>query len=72
VPVTKYRDARDMPPVPRSGASDLAARIRALWTRAFLLCPPSPPRGVQRFRCIEDANAARAEALRQRMRRTLR
>lgn len=66
--VTKYRDAQDMPPVPLPGAETLTARIRALWARAHLLSPHAPPRGLQRFRSIEEANAARAQATVQRMR----
>ena len=68
MPVTKYRSVADMPR-PRSGRDEsLVLRIRALWNRAFLLSPPAFPRGVRRFRSIEEANAARAEATRDRMR----
>jgi hypothetical protein len=47
---------------------ELAGRIRVLWNRAFLLAPPSFPRGVARFRNIEEANAARERATLGRMR----
>lgn len=66
--LSKYRDAVDMPPPPRVQGADLADRIRALWARAFAFCPLDPPRGVQRFRSIEEAGAARDRATTLRMR----
>lgn len=69
MPVFKYRSAEE---VPRPGAlddRDLAARIRASWTRSFLLARPTFARGVQRFRGIEDADATRTRATLTRMRR---
>ena len=70
MPVSKYRSVQDMPRPPRTSDNDLTERIRAVWTRAFLLCPPAPPRGVTRFRSIESANAAREKATQERMRAT--
>lgn len=69
MPVFKYRSAEE---VPRPGVVDrenLAARIRALWTRSFLFVRPTFSRGVERFRSIEDANAARTRATVTRVRR---
>jgi hypothetical protein len=70
MPVTKYRSVADMPRFEKRSEVDLASRIRTLWARAFLLCPLAPPRGVQRFRSIEEANAARARSTAERMRGT--
>jgi hypothetical protein len=68
MPVTKYRSVADMPR-PRSGRDEtLVLRIRTLWNRAFVLSPPAFPRGLRRYRSIEEANAARAEATHERMR----
>jgi len=70
MPVRKYRSVEDMPPPPASSAA-LVDRIRAVWERARLLAPPPAiPRGVARFRTIEEANAARDGATLQRMRAT--
>lgn len=72
MPVYKYRRAEDIPSLERSSEAELATRIRRLWRRAFLLSPPSFRRGVIRFRTIEEANADRLRATRERMRRTAR
>jgi hypothetical protein len=69
MPVQKFRSVEEMPRPERVVAPDLADRIRALWRRARLLSPPAPmKRGVTRFRSIEEANAAREQATRERMR----
>lgn len=70
MPVRKYRSVADMPRPPADAAVPLAQRIRVLWRRAFLLCPPDFVRGVSRFRTSEAANQARAQATAARMRRT--
>ena len=70
MPVTKYRSVADMPPLTPAVESSLVERIRTLWRRAFLLSPPSIPRGVARFRDMSDANDARDRATRQRMAKT--
>lgn len=60
MPVEKYRSVEDMPRPARIVGDDLPAHIRALFRRARLLSPPALiTRGVQRFRSIEEANAAR-------------
>lgn len=53
------------------GDPRLAARIRSLWAFASRLTPGAAPRGLRRFRAIEEANlereawiVARARALR--------
>ncbi|QBI20855.1 hypothetical protein ER308_15605 [Egibacter rhizosphaerae] len=65
MPVQRYRHIGDMPPPPR--ATSALAGLRAACASTALGSqlagdrrPPSPgPRGVQRFRSIEDAAAAR-------------
>ena len=68
MPVTRYRDVADMPPPPKAEGDDLARRIRQAWARAATLAGLDPPRGVQRFRTITEAQAARNEATRHRLR----
>lgn len=43
------------------GDPELGNRIRAVWAFARRLAPGAPPRGLRRFRCIEDAARAREE-----------
>jgi hypothetical protein len=69
MPVTKYRRVEDMPETGQRSDVDLATRIRTLWARAFLLSPPTPRRGVQRFRSITEANDERARATASRMKK---
>lgn len=68
MPVFKYRSPGEMPAPERVSGPDLPARIRALWARSFLLCPPISRRGVRRFRSIEEANEDRMRATLERMR----
>ncbi len=68
MPVTRYRHVADMPPVPRAEPQELADRIRAAWRRAAVLAGLAPPRGVQRFRSLDEAQAARHQATRRRVR----
>jgi hypothetical protein len=65
--VHRYRSVAEMPP-PKRAQGDLLERIRAVWKRAFQLAPPAPPRGVRRFKTIEEANAAREADVIARMR----
>jgi hypothetical protein len=69
MPVTRYRSVSEMPRPPRAEASELTRRIRSLWRRVLTMAPKDVPRGVQRFRTIEEAQAARAAAERRRLRR---
>ena len=69
MPVTKYRHVEQMPPTPRAGDGELAERITTLWRRARRFAPVSVVPGVQRFRTIEEANAARSDATVKRMRK---
>ena len=70
MPVSKYRSVEQMPPAPRASDDELAERITAAWSRARRYAPLSIVPGVQRFRSVEDANAARGEATTERMRKT--
>jgi hypothetical protein len=68
VPVWKFRSVAEMPRPAASGNATLASRIRALWKRARRLAPPViVPRGVARFRSIEEAHEARTNATLRRM-----
>lgn len=70
MPVEKFKSASDMPRPGVVTDEHLIERIRALWNRAFTLCPPSFSRGVSRFRSVELANEAREQQVRERMSRT--
>jgi hypothetical protein len=60
VPVKKYRSVEDMPPVPPPETVDeLMRRISALWARSWAMSPMVYPRGVFKFRTLEEAQAAR-------------
>lgn len=41
------------------GDPNLGARIRSLWAFAARLAPGAPPRGLRRFRGVEDAGRER-------------
>jgi hypothetical protein len=43
----------------RPGDPQLVPRIRSLWAFARRLAPGAPPRGLRRFRTIEEANEER-------------
>lgn len=57
--VERYRDVSEMPPPPRASGADLTRRIAAAWERAQLGGPLDIPHGVQKFRDVEEARAAR-------------
>lgn len=67
--VERFRDVRDMPPVPRPAAGELVSAIAAAWERAHVRCGPDIPRGVSRFRSLEAAQQARLAADRARVNR---
>ncbi|MHB2016883.1 MAG: hypothetical protein ACYCW6_08075 [Candidatus Xenobia bacterium] len=68
--VKKFRDLESMRQAlwTRSDDPTLPDRIRALWALSAEMAGLDPPRGVQRFRTIEEANAERDERTRKRMR----
>jgi hypothetical protein len=53
----------------RSDDPELPARIRRLWALSRRLAPIEAPRGVRKFRTIEEANRERDERTRRRVRR---
>lgn len=61
MPVKKYRSVEEMPPVPPCETLDenCLRRIAALWARSWALSPRIYPRGVFKFRSIEEAQEAR-------------
>jgi len=67
--ISRYHDVSEMPPPPRVTGDDLWERIRALWSRSSRLSSVCTPRGVQRFRSIEEANREREERTIRHMRR---
>lgn len=72
MPVTKFRsfeDARRALWLDRTDPT-LFRRMIALWRRSRLLAPPlAIPRGVTRYRSIEEADADRLRLERERVRR---
>jgi hypothetical protein len=69
LPVQRYRDVRDMPPLPRPTGAELLRAIAAVWERAHLRAPADIPVGVERFRSLDDAQAARRDRAARRARR---
>ena len=65
--VTRYRDISHMPRVPTDTGAPIDARIAAAWDRAHLFGRLPLPKGVQRFRSITEAQAARAADQRRRL-----
>lgn len=62
MPVKKYRSVADMPPVPPPETpEELWKRIKELWARSWELSPMIYPKGVFKFRSIEEAQAAREQ-----------
>lgn len=71
MPVQRFRDFDEARRAlwTHSRDPDLARRIRALWARASRLSPPMIPRGLRKFRNIEEANLEREEWVAARVRR---
>ncbi len=69
MPLFRYRTVEEMPPPERVQGPELALRIRALWNRAFALCPPEHRPGLRRYRSIEEANQDHEREKLERMRR---
>ena len=67
MPVFKYRDIAEMPPLPIVPIEHRAARIRSLWERAHLIGGGVISRGVLRFRSVDDAQLTRTRATLERM-----
>ncbi len=62
MPIQKFRSVEDMP---RPGAQDnlsseeVRSRIERLWSRTFRISPRVYPKGLFRFKSIEEAQEAR-------------
>jgi len=61
MPVQKFRSVEDMPPVPRCKSLDAEClrRIAALWAWSSAVSARVYPRGVFKFRSLEEAQEAR-------------
>ena len=61
MPVRKFRRVEDMPPVPWCESSDEECfrRIAKLWSRSSAFSARIYPRGVFKFRSLEEAQQAR-------------
>ncbi len=68
MPVERFRDVAEMPPLPLASGETLTARIRAVWGRSWRLADVRWPPGVQRFRSLEEAQVARNAVVRERVR----
>lgn len=71
MPVQRFRDLDEARRALWTHSRDpyLARRIRALWARASRLSPPMIPRGLRKFRSIEEANLEREEWVTARVRK---
>lgn len=63
MPIQKFKDldAARQALWRRPTSSDLGAHIRALWAFSMRLAPRQIPRGVRRFRSLEEANREREQ-----------
>lgn len=61
MPVQKFRSVVDMPRVPWPEKLDDAFldRVGRLWARSALISPRKYPKGVRKYRSIEEAQADR-------------
>jgi hypothetical protein len=61
MPFEKYRGVEEMPPVPpcKSLDEECLRRIAALWRWSSAVSPRIYPRGVFKFRSLEEAQEAR-------------
>ena len=73
MPIQKFRDLDDARRAlwVRPGQADLLLRIKGLWAFSNRLAPRQIPRGVRKFRSIEEANTERDQWVEHRV-RTLR
>lgn len=74
MPVWKYRSVEEMPPVPwcESLDEECLRRIAKLWSRASAFSSMVYPRGVFKFRSIEEAQHARERVTQENIDRRLR
>ncbi len=69
MPIHRFRDLDEARRALWADASDpsLAARIHRLWQFSRRLASPRIPRGLRRFRTIEDANEERERWVQERV-----
>jgi hypothetical protein len=69
MPVQKFRDFDEARKAlwADSGQIDLVPRIKRLWAFSTRLTPPQIPRGIRKFRSIEEANQDRDNWVRRRV-----
>jgi hypothetical protein len=74
MPVQKFRSVEEMPPVPWCSSLDerCLRRIAKLWSRSFALSAMVYPRGVFKFKSIEEAQQARERVSQENVERRLR
>jgi hypothetical protein len=60
VPIEKFRSAAEMQAAPAAVGSSDVERFFRHCARLLWIAPPAYPRGVFRFRTLEEAQAARA------------
>lgn len=68
MPLQRFRDVADVPSPSR--VEDLEERVRRIqesWKNSELRGPPAIPRGVQRFRSLDEAAREREDRIRERM-----
>ena len=68
MPVERYRDVRDMPRPPRVSGANLVKAIAAAWERAHIRVKPDIPRGVAKYRSLQEAQQARHQRAMKRVR----
>jgi hypothetical protein len=63
MPVQKYRSAAEMPPLERCDpqSEDFLRRVAKLWARSSAFSQRVYPRGVFKFRSLEEAQKAREQ-----------
>jgi hypothetical protein len=71
MPVDKYRSVEDMPPIEwcETLDEDFFRRVAKLWARSSALSARIYPRGVFKFRSIEEAQEARERVTRENVER---
>ncbi len=74
MPVQKFRGVEEMPPVPWCDSLDerCLRRIAKLWSRSSAFSSMVYPRGVFKFRSIEEAQQARERVSQENVDRHLR
>ena len=74
MPIQKFRSVEEMPPVPWCESLDerCLRRIAKLWSRSSAFSSMVYPRGVFKFRSLEEAQKARERVSQENVERRLR